>query len=90
MDSFMNLSPLNTTVSRKVISLQFGSGSRFPNFAGKLQFNHDSVSIEKRITGNTCALSITIPVNKRYTCNSNEFAQKLMEDIFEAYGFGLP
>lgn len=69
--------------------LQFGSGSRFPNFAGKLQFDHDSVSAEKRISGNTCAFSITIPVNKRYTCNSNEFAQKLMEDIFEAYGFGL-
>ena len=70
--------------------LQFGSGSRFPNFAGKLKFDHDSVSNEKRISGNTCALSITIPVNKRYTCSSNEFAQKLMEDIFEAYGFGLP
>ena len=70
--------------------LQFGSGSRFPNFAGKLEFDHESVSTEKRISGNTSALSIAIPVNKRYTCNSNEFAQKLMEDIFEAHGFGLP
>ena len=57
--------------------LQFESGSRFPNFAGKLKFDHDSVSTEKRISGNTCALSITIPVNKRYTCSSNEFSQKL-------------
>ena len=48
--------------------LQFGSGSRFLNFAGKLKFDHDSVSTEKRISGNTCALSITIPVNKRYMC----------------------
>lgn len=70
--------------------LQFGSGSSFPNFAGKLEFDHNIVSTEKKISGNTCALSITIPVNKRYTCNSNEFAQKLMEDIFETYGFGLP
>ena len=70
--------------------LQFGSGSRFPNFSGKLKFDHDSASTEKRISGNTCALSITIPMNKRYTCNSNEFAQKLTEDIFEAHGFGLP
>ena len=70
--------------------LQFGSGSRFPNFSGKLKFDHESASTEKQISGNTRALSITIQVNKRYTCNSNEFAQKLMEDIFEAYGFGLP
>lgn len=70
--------------------LQFGSGSRFPNFSGKLKFDHGGESIEKRISANTCALSITIPVNKRYTCDSNEFAIKFMEDIFDNYGFGLP
>ena len=31
-------------------------------------------------------------MNKRYagTCDSKEFACNFMEDIFEAYGFGLP
>ena len=70
--------------------LQFGSGSRFPNFSGKLVFDHDSGSVEKRISANTCSLTITIPVNKRYTCSSNEFSFKFMEDIFEDHGFGLP
>ena len=70
--------------------LQFGSGSRFPNFSGKLKFDHDSGPVGKRISANTCSFTITIPVNKRYTCSSNEFAFKFMEDIFEDYGFGLP
>ena len=61
-----------------------------PNFSGKLVFDHDSGSLEKRISANTCSLTITIPVNKRYICNSNEFSFKFMEDIFEDHGFGLP
>lgn len=40
--------------------LQFGSGSCFPNFAGKLKFDHDSVSTEKRISGNRGILVIVM------------------------------
>ena len=55
--------------------LQFGSGSRFPNFSGKLKFDHDNTLTAKRYAS---------------TGDDNEFAFNLMEDIFEAYGFGLP
>ena len=72
--------------------LQFGSGSRFPNLSGKLKFDHDTTLTAKRICANTCSLTITIPVNKRYASSGdgNEFAFNFMQDIFEAYGFGLP
>ena len=68
--------------------LQFGSGSRFPNFSGKLKFDHQNTLTAKRICGNTCSLTITISVNKRYagTCDKREFACNFMEDIFEALG----
>ena len=59
--------------------LQFGSGSRFPNFVGKLEFDHECTYTNKRIKGNACGFGITIPVNTRYMCDSNQFAQNLME-----------
>ncbi len=69
--------------------LQFGSGSRFPNFKGSLAFDHQCTDAHKRLTGNTCALTICIPVNERYTkCNTKEFASIVMEDIFQDYGLG--
>lgn len=69
--------------------LQFGSGSRFPNFQGCLVFDHDCVNAHQRISGNTCAFTIRIPVNDRYVkCNIEQFALKVMEDMFEDYGFG--
>ena len=69
--------------------LQFGSGSRFPNFKGSLAFDHQCTDAYKRITGNTCARIICIPVNERYTkCNTEVFASNCMEDIFEDYGLG--
>ena len=46
--------------------LQFGKGSRFPNFSGKLNFDHDNRLTAKRICANTCSITITITVNKRY------------------------
>ena len=46
--------------------LQFGSGSWFSNFSGKLKFDHDTTLTAKRICANTCSLTITITVNKRY------------------------
>ncbi|CAB4014342.1 G2 M phase-specific E3 ubiquitin- ligase [Paramuricea clavata] len=69
--------------------LQFGSGSRFPNFKGSLAFDHQCTDAHKRLTGNTCALTICIPVNERYTkCNTDTFALNIMEDIFQDYGLG--
>ena len=69
--------------------LQFGSGSRFPNFKGSLAFDHQCTDAHKRLTGNTCALTICIPVNERYTKSSTEkFAVNVMEDIFQDYGLG--
>ena len=69
--------------------LQFGSGSRFPNFEGSLVFDHQCTDAHKRLTGNTCALTICIPVNERYTKSSTElFAKNVMEDIFQDYGLG--
>lgn len=69
--------------------LQFGSGARYPNFKGKLMFDHNSMEPGRRIKANTCAICITIPINARYCCNTAVFAEHVMEDIFEAFGFGL-
>lgn len=79
--------------SLKILSLndilQFGSGSRYPNFQGHLKFDHGCADPHKRISGNTCSFSITIPVNERYTkCNTETFALNILHDIFEDHGIG--
>ena len=80
----------------KVLSLsdvlQFGSGSRFPNFSEELRFDNDVNIVEggKRVISDACSYIITIPVNSRYCCDTSLFCHNLMENIFESPGFGRP
>ena len=64
--------------------LRIGSGSRFCNSSENLKFDHVSESNSKIICGNTCSLTITIPLNRMYTCNSGEFSRKV---IFEDHAW---
>ena len=79
--------PANSIPELKVLDLgdilQFGSGSRFPNFKGIMLFNHlQEECTNERLRANTCSFTITIPMNKRYCCKAKEFAQHILEDIF--------
>ena len=76
---------MGTDDSPVVKALSLGDILQF----GSLAFDHHCTGASKRITGNTCARIICIPVNERYTkCNTEVFASNCMEDIFEDYGLG--
>ena len=54
-----------------------------------LAFDHNCTDAHKRLTGNTCARSICIPIKERYTkCNTEVFALNVLEDIFDNHGLG--
>ena len=71
--------------------LQFLSGSRFfPTWGmkGEIDFLHE-VQQGQRMKANTCAVSLSIPVNERYTSDdSNIVAENFGDDIFESPGYG--
>lgn len=71
--------------------LQFLSGSRFfPTWGmkGEIDFLHE-VQQGHRMKANTCAVSLSIPVNERYTSDdSNIVAENFGDDIFESPGYG--
>ena len=96
MEDTLNQSVSCEGTEAKVLSLsdvlQFGSGSRYPNFGGELRFDNDVDSVEggKRVIGDACSCIIVIPVNSRYCCDTSLFCHNLMEGIFESQGFGRP
>ena len=96
MEDTLNQSVSCEGTEAKVLSLsdvlQFGSGSRYPNFGGELRFDNDVDSVEggKRVIGDACSCIIVIPVNSKYCCDTSLFCHNLMEDIFESQGFGRP
>ena len=71
--------------------LQFISGARYlppGGFEGTIKFAHD-VNRGQRVAANTCALTLTIPVNDRYCSdNSAAFISNMGDDIFDSPVFG--
>ena len=77
--------------------LRFGTGAKYitPSLYGKgnIEFMHLSGEQVKshsgmRLKANTCSVTLTFPVNERYTCSSSLFMKNIVDDIHSSPGFG--
>lgn len=73
----------------------FCTGSKYISEAikrkGGIEFLHLDPGDKRynmRVLVNTCNLTLTFPVTKRYTCQPAEFNNNIIDDIYCSHGFG--
>ena len=70
--------------------LVFLTGSRYLPAVGtiteKLNFKHQNIKEEERVTVSTCAYGLLFPVTQRYT--GEHFTENIVDDILDSPRFG--
>lgn len=75
--------------------IQFCTGSKYVMPAmignGKISFiEPGDICFGRRVTVQTCTLSVVFPLSERYYISTNRFMESFSEDIATGTGFGIP